>query len=404
MEDHPVPTDITRYQFRLIGDMTLRQFGLLSIGVISAIFLYASPLPGFFKWPLAIGSLILGAAMAFVPLEERPLDRWIMAFFRSAYSPTQYLWKKSEELPELLKPGVRPKLAEEKVPRADRAKLEAYLATLPQRPSQEPLDQQERRKLGMVESLFATVEELKGVEVTPTPELAPAPTVPEKRFEEVEVTHELPVIAGTISLAEAPLAWQTTEATVRLSPRVGQIRIRKLGAPPAPAQAQRTPAEGEPERAKPEAPPPPKIKLRPAAEGPAPEPAKPAAKEEPRPEPEPKKAHPVPKPKRERGEAVEAKIEPHLPFPSVPEQPNILVGMVLDREGRIIERAILEIRDASGHPVRALKTNKLGQFRTATPLPNGAYEIETEKEGLRFDIIKIELKGEIVQPIEIRAK
>ena len=64
----------------------------------------------------------------------------------------------------------------------------------------------------------------------------------------------------------------------------------------------------------------------------------------------------------------------------------------------------MEIRDSHGHPVRALRTSKLGQFRIATPLSNDVYEIETEKEGLEFETVKIELKGETVPPIEIRAK
>ena len=70
----------------------------------------------------------------------------------------------------------------------------------------------------------------------------------------------------------------------------------------------------------------------------------------------------------------------------------------------LVEGAILEIRNSQGIPVRALKTNKLGQFQIATSLDNDIYEIEVEKEGLSFDIIKIEAKGEIIAPIEIRAK
>lgn len=84
--------------------------------------------------------------------------------------------------------------------------------------------------------------------------------------------------------------------------------------------------------------------------------------------------------------------------------PNLLTGFIHDRSGKTIEGAILEIRDASGSPVRAFRTNKLGQFLSATPLPPGPYEIETEKEGYQFDIIKVELKGEILSPIEIISK
>jgi hypothetical protein len=101
---------------------------------------------------------------------------------------------------------------------------------------------------------------------------------------------------------------------------------------------------------------------------------------------------------------VEAKFVPSAIIPATPTMSNLLVGFVHTPDGKIVENAILEVRDPQGTPVRAFKTNKLGQFRSATPLPNGSYEIETEKEGFRFDIIKVELKGEILSPIEIVSK
>ncbi|MFC1727205.1 carboxypeptidase-like regulatory domain-containing protein, partial [Patescibacteria group bacterium] len=101
---------------------------------------------------------------------------------------------------------------------------------------------------------------------------------------------------------------------------------------------------------------------------------------------------------------IKAKTGHNLPFPQTPQTPNLLVGMVLNQTGKIIENAIIEIRNSQGVPVRALKTNKLGQFRIATPLKNEDYEIETEKEGFLFDIIKLKLTGKSVLPIEIRAK
>lgn len=108
-------------------------------------------------------------------------------------------------------------------------------------------------------------------------------------------------------------------------------------------------------------------------------------------------------PGRPKKPTIFAKISPGLPIPVVPTRANILTGMVLTKDGEIIEGAILEIRNSHGLPVRALKTNRLGQFVIATPLENGPYEIETEKEGFSFAIIKIEAKGEIISPIEIRA-
>ena len=62
-----------------------------------AIIIYSLPLMGIIKWPFVILSALLGIALAFLPLEERPLERWIIAFFKSVYSPTLFSWKKTEK-------------------------------------------------------------------------------------------------------------------------------------------------------------------------------------------------------------------------------------------------------------------------------------------------------------------
>ena len=92
MEQHPVPQNVTTFQFRLIGDMTIKQFGYLAGGIIVGYICYKLPLPFFFTWPLALASGLLGFGLAFVPVEERPMDIWIASFFRNTYSPTQWVW------------------------------------------------------------------------------------------------------------------------------------------------------------------------------------------------------------------------------------------------------------------------------------------------------------------------
>ena len=94
MEQHAIPQQISSYQFRLVGDMTLKQFFQLAGGIVAGFFFYSLPILGIIKWPFAIVSVILGIALAFLPLEERPLERWIFAFFRAIYSPTIYSWKR----------------------------------------------------------------------------------------------------------------------------------------------------------------------------------------------------------------------------------------------------------------------------------------------------------------------
>src|SRR5260221_3816627 len=97
-EQHPVPQNISSYQFHLVGDMTLKPFLELGAGVVVGVIFYATGLPGLIKWPVILFSAGSGAALAVVPFEERPLERWIIAFFRSVYSPTLFYWRKQEEV------------------------------------------------------------------------------------------------------------------------------------------------------------------------------------------------------------------------------------------------------------------------------------------------------------------
>ena len=60
-----------------------------------------------------------------------------------------------------------------------------------------------------------------------------------------------------------------------------------------------------------------------------------------------------------------------------------------------------------GEAVRAIKTNSLGQFVVSTALQNGTYTIEvspSNKLNLSFGIIPIEVKGEIITPLDIVGK
>jgi hypothetical protein len=91
-------------------------------------------------------------------------------------------------------------------------------------------------------------------------------------------------------------------------------------------------------------------------------------------------------------------------IPIITSIPNAVNGIVTDEKGALLQGAIIIIKDHEGNPVRALKTSRLGQFLAATPLPNGPYTIEIEKENLEFDIIEINLNGSPISPIEIRAK
>jgi hypothetical protein len=81
--------------------------------------------------------------------------------------------------------------------------------------------------------------------------------------------------------------------------------------------------------------------------------------------------------------------------------PNVINGMVIDSKGIYLDGVIVIIHNKDGLPVRALRTNKIGQFTGATPLPNGLYTLSIEKEGLEFDVLQITLNGEVIAPIQV---
>jgi Skp family chaperone for outer membrane proteins len=296
MEQHPIPQQISSYEFQLVGNMTLRQFFKLAGGLLVAFLFYSTGLPFIFKWPLIIGSAGLGIALAFMPVNNQPLEKWIFAFFKSVYSPTVYLWQKQSVTIDILSNDFEQPLEpiqtqpEEPVDEDKEPQLKEFLKSLPDKDKgKEEKDEKRKGK-----------EEKKKVQAKEQQESKQSKEQEEKSKKKPKINLDLPE-------RQAPKATGKAE--------FGDI-----------------------------------------------------------------------------------------PMPSKPKTPNIVVGMVTNGEGKIIENVIIEIQDNEGNPVRALRTNQLGQFKTATPLSNGKYLIMAEKEGYDFDILELETQGEVIKPLKIKAK
>jgi hypothetical protein len=82
----------------------------------------------------------------------------------------------------------------------------------------------------------------------------------------------------------------------------------------------------------------------------------------------------------------------------------VINGIVTDALNNYLDGVIVVAHDKEGFPVRALKSNKLGQFIAATPLPNGTYTLNLEKGNLVFDVLKVELDGSVLPPLRVSAK
>jgi hypothetical protein len=342
MEQHPIPQQISSYQFKLVGDMTLKQFFQVAGGVVISLIFYSLPLHPIIKWPFILFFVLLGVALAFLPLRERPLEKWIIAFFRSIYSPTLYTWEKTEKEPvfyteEAVAPEIKPIVAINTTQEPNTTKLEeaekSFLnkmgglfsvnnqATTTNNQTvttKHPIQPQISPAISFVNASATT-------SVTPPSAHQPQPNIP------IAVPQQVPTV---ITRSAPKIIVQETPGKTDSKVTTTNIEAQKLEENVITSNA------------------------------------------------------------------VEFSVDAAPPSPPI--AVNTVVGQIMDSERKIIEGAILEIRDSSGRPVRALKSNKAGHFIIVTPLANGKYEIITEKDGFNFDKVSFEAKGEMIQPIAIK--
>lgn len=95
MENHPIPQDVTGFQFKLIGDMTIKQFAYLATGIVLAWIFFQFPITSFIKLPVCALFAFLGFGMAFLPVSGRPMDLMIANFIKALFRPTQFVYEKT---------------------------------------------------------------------------------------------------------------------------------------------------------------------------------------------------------------------------------------------------------------------------------------------------------------------
>ncbi len=94
MEQHPIPRQITTFEFKLIGFMTLKQFLYIVIFAPLGFIVYMLfPIP-ILNIVLAVCVGVIGVIFAFVPYNDRPFDVLLKNFWKRINSPTQYFFRK----------------------------------------------------------------------------------------------------------------------------------------------------------------------------------------------------------------------------------------------------------------------------------------------------------------------
>ena len=94
MDQHPITRQITTFEFKLIGFLTIKQFIYLVIFVALGLLVYGlTPVP---VLNVIFGIIVacIGAAFAFIPINDRPMEVWIRNLIKRLTSPTQYGFQK----------------------------------------------------------------------------------------------------------------------------------------------------------------------------------------------------------------------------------------------------------------------------------------------------------------------
>ena len=299
MNQHPVPQNVTQYQFRLVGDMTLKQFLELAAGLILAVLFYSSNLLFIFKAPLILLSVFFGIALAFFPIEDRPLDQWIINFVNAIYKPTRFTWKKTNKVPSIFT-----FTAHAIAPTNTITKTMKAPAPLSHTQSESDLSDGETSQVKSLNSLFNSQSTpLPTHNVEPqTSVVFDKPAITVRKLKAVEKTLPPPVSPNkpVIVPVVQPIGVNNTQDNVKKTQESSVPNNIIFSATSKPVSSAST----------------------------AP---------------------------------VETKLKSiNLPVP--PRSPNLIVGITTGKDGKLIEGAIVQVLDASGVPARAMKTNALGQF------------------------------------------
>ena len=485
-KQHAVPQNIMDVEFKLIGDLTMRQFAYLLFGG-GVAYLCFSVLQGLLKWPFVIFFALLGLGLAFFTYGDRGLDQWIVSFIKAMYLPTQKIWYKDPNVPSVFLYQNLAVVRQELItlaPTTSRRKLEAYLEQQTDRTKEDRLDIPEMEYIKKVRDAYSYVvapavdviveeplvmpEIIKPEQPTsasesvkqPVVKLPKIPPIMPRKQQEVKkpesfdvtlvpitpdrhsgrkFTSLLPNKAGEIILPirgekvlqtseELNIEADISDKTEQLQKLIKQIKSNEdYKAPAASVRQAATDVTGK-LRAENES-------LTKQIEDLKKEVALTKSAE---------KIGQLHKLEQERarttngyssisetlGQLDEKTLEQARAKPAVytiaettvinrnvppsyasvsplTNKPNSISGIVKASSGTSVDGVVVIVKNSKGEPVRALKTNSLGQFAISTPVTNGKYTIEidkSDKTGLTFDIISLELNGTVIPPLEFVGK
>lgn len=527
---HPVPQNVMDVEFRVIGDLTIRQLMYLFAGMVAVYSFYKTGLPTFWKYIFISISGALSIAVAFIPIQERGLDKWLVSFIKAMISPTQMVWRKTYSPPAYFLADYAEIIKNEIItltPAKSRNKLDEYLGQIPE--SMTSLDKIESKRMKDIQFAFLKPYEgsmpvnmkpmfspslgmpsglryqepitetltIPDIDEEPEPEPEQKKETPKKGETEtkpkierkeilksemnskIEMLRAIPkVIIKNESLNRVDRVMTNLPAELR-----GEINIKTTTRIPktivtesiknlktqesslekkvaelldvtkkAKKQMQTEPEEASQTQSRIEFFSEKFNKLKEEKEDLASALTKSSSNLENLTDTESKETLSVevtdlktkngqltehltaiqkelfelknpgkkfeevsPEPAQSQTQTQVAPTDineqdihlpPHMRKKTnqvADQKANIIHGIVKDKDGTLLESAVVIIKDSNGDVMRALKTNQLGQFKTQTAVPNGGYTVEAIKGGQKFDIISVEAFGQPIRPINLIA-
>ena len=406
MDQHPIPQNVTGFQFKLIGKMTVKQFGYVAIGVIAAFITYYIPIGGIVGVMIKIILLPLfgatGAIIAFVPIDGRPIDTMAGNFMKAFLAPNQYIYHKTGVQFSFSKIKSATRVApvshtQKKTSNASQTqantKAHELQKLLTQSYANKAHNPQDTKEVAYLNSLLQTTPITSNnpqSPIQPTQQAKTSISTPQPSLNTTQAPQPSKENAQTEALTEkeSTLKKQLEDAKITEAQGHNQQEIEafhqktmSLEAQLAQTHAQKQALEKEIASLK---------NQLIAQTTPAPSLTQAAKKQTP---PEKNRAH---------VRSIPADMNKKMGL-IASDTPNVVMGVVKDSRGNVLPNILVEIKDKADNPVRAFKTNSLGNFASATPLSAGEYIITLEdpKKQQTFDEIKVTLTNQIMLPLEI---
>ncbi len=382
MDNHPIPQDVTGFQFKLIGEMTVKQFAYLATGVVSAWLFYTVLSVSFLlKAPLCVLLAGFGAALAFLPVEGRPFDTMLINFVKAIFANNQYIFQKQGSSVDFSFLFSAPQLATSKGASLQSPdKLSALLKTLSPKPKN-ALDQKELVYFTSLGTMFLGTANQKQ-QSTPktlpqTPVVTKQPKTEEEQIEKEKARQEEALTKQTAILKEElAKAKQIEQAQESVTADSAHQKVATLTQELQNTLLQKQQLEKELML----------MQQKLSSQG---------------------QSVFTPSLSEQRAQTPHVRVVPKdqgatVGTPFTDDIPNLITGIVKDARGNGLPHILIEVKDKDGNPVRALKTTMLGQFTSATPLANGDYTVtfEDPKNEHKFDVIALSATGGALLPIE----